>query len=280
MPERRHHQVPRRVGELVQEHDRPLAAVDDEARRRRARRPPRGRRRSPPRRPPPARMRGATAPRAVSSASCTSMIAAAAAPIPGRARAVRIHREPAQDRRRRGRSIDVVVIHTMEIAERDGAAEVCARWFQNPGVGGLGALLRRCRRRSSSACARRTSPGTLAAATRARSGSSSPASPGSGPSAGATPTAARSSSGRPRLTAEVCARHGIPVRRLRAADLVAGRRGVTGPRGRQRGVPQERPLGSRAPTFPWTRFLRLSARQRRRRARRRGLRRSRRARRA
>jgi N-acetyl-anhydromuramyl-L-alanine amidase AmpD len=31
-----------------------------------------------------------------------------------------------------GRAIDVVVIHTMEIAELEGAAESCARWFANP----------------------------------------------------------------------------------------------------------------------------------------------------
>ena len=31
-----------------------------------------------------------------------------------------------------------------------------------------------------------------------------------------------------RLTAEVCARRGIPIRRLRPADLVAGRSGITG----------------------------------------------------
>ena len=31
-----------------------------------------------------------------------------------------------------GRSIDVVVIHTMEISERADAAEICARWFQSP----------------------------------------------------------------------------------------------------------------------------------------------------
>ena len=31
-----------------------------------------------------------------------------------------------------GRAIGVVVIHTMEIAERAGAAEVCAQWFENP----------------------------------------------------------------------------------------------------------------------------------------------------
>ena len=31
-----------------------------------------------------------------------------------------------------GRVIDVVVIHTMEIAEHGGAAETCARWFASP----------------------------------------------------------------------------------------------------------------------------------------------------
>ena len=31
-----------------------------------------------------------------------------------------------------GRRITTVVIHTMEIAERDNAAEICARWFANP----------------------------------------------------------------------------------------------------------------------------------------------------
>jgi N-acetyl-anhydromuramyl-L-alanine amidase AmpD len=30
-----------------------------------------------------------------------------------------------------GRPIDVVVVHTMEIAERPDAAEICARWFQS-----------------------------------------------------------------------------------------------------------------------------------------------------
>ena len=31
-----------------------------------------------------------------------------------------------------GRVIRLVVIHAMEIPERDGAAALCARWFQNP----------------------------------------------------------------------------------------------------------------------------------------------------
>ena len=30
------------------------------------------------------------------------------------------------------RRIDVVVMHTMEIAERNDAAEICARWFATP----------------------------------------------------------------------------------------------------------------------------------------------------
>ena len=30
------------------------------------------------------------------------------------------------------RAIDVVVVHTMEIAERKDAAEICARWFRSP----------------------------------------------------------------------------------------------------------------------------------------------------
>ncbi|MBA2462023.1 MAG: N-acetylmuramoyl-L-alanine amidase [Actinobacteria bacterium] len=34
--------------------------------------------------------------------------------------------------RTEGRRIDLIVLHTMEAAERDGAAESCARWFQNP----------------------------------------------------------------------------------------------------------------------------------------------------
>ena len=32
----------------------------------------------------------------------------------------------------RTRAIDVVVMHTMEIAERKDAAEICARWFRSP----------------------------------------------------------------------------------------------------------------------------------------------------
>ncbi len=31
-----------------------------------------------------------------------------------------------------GRAIDVVVMHTMEVAERPGAADICARWFASP----------------------------------------------------------------------------------------------------------------------------------------------------
>jgi peptidoglycan hydrolase-like protein with peptidoglycan-binding domain len=36
--------------------------------------------------------------------------------------------------RTNGRQIDLIVIHTMEMDEKDDTAESCARWFQNPGA--------------------------------------------------------------------------------------------------------------------------------------------------
>ena len=122
---------PDEYGKLVEQHERPLAAVHDEAR--------------------VAELAGSLLaehapfgcagllhvceaprrPELFHSASCTSTILAAAAPTPGRARAVSVHREPASHPPT-GRAIGVVVIHTMEIAERAGAAEICARWFANP----------------------------------------------------------------------------------------------------------------------------------------------------
>ena len=58
------------------------------------------------------------------------------------------------------------------------------------------------------------------------------------------------------LTAEVCARHRVPVRRLRAADLIAGRRGITGHADVSRafGKSDHWDPGT---GFPWQRFVRL-----------------------
>ena len=94
-----------------------------------------------------------------------------------------------------------------------------------------------------------TSPGTRAAGTRTRSGSSSPASPASAPLDWSDAYSRAVLERAARLTAEVCARYGIPMRRLRAADLVAGPARRHGSRRRERGLPQERPLGS-GPRLP------------------------------
>ena len=164
--DRCHHQVPRGVRKLVQQHDRALATV--------------GRRgsRSPSSPAPPGRTRSRLGdsrllhvsetprrPELPHRALLSRMIARLRRRFPGGARAVRIHREPEQDRLRAGARIGVVVIHTMEIAERDGRR-------RDHALAGSRTPSPRCPpttasmpRRRSSACARTTSPGTLVAAT-------------------------------------------------------------------------------------------------------------------
>ena len=60
-----------------------------------------------------------------------------------------------------------------------------------------------------------------------------------------------------RLTAEVCARHGIPLRRLRASELVAGKRGITGHADVSAAF-RKSDHWDPGPDFPWTRLLRLA----------------------
>ena len=178
-----------------------------------------------------------------------------------------------------GRAIGVVVIHTMEIAERDGAAEVCARWFAEPGVGGLGALLRRCRHDDP---VRARGRHRLARAGRERELDRDRARRLRGPAVARLGRRlqprrrrARGRGSRPR-----CARgYGIPLRRLRAADLVAGRRGVTGHADVSAAF-RKSDHWDPGPDFPWARFLRLARGSDVVERAARGLRRSRRARRA
>ena len=82
-----------------------------------------------------------------------------------------------------------------------------------------------------------------------------------------------------RLTADVCARHGIPLRRLRAADLVAGKRGITGHADVSAAF-RKSDHWDPGPGLPVDAVPAPSAQQRRRRARHAGLTRPRRARRA
>jgi len=126
-----------------------------------------------------------------------------------------------------GRSIDVVVMHTMEIAERPDAALICARWFAAP-VSKVSAHY--CVDAKRVICCVREKD----VAWHARGGNADSigvelagfAHQTSKDWADAYSSAvlARAAT----LVADVCRRRRIPVRWLVAGDLVAGRRGITG----------------------------------------------------
>ena len=227
MPHRRDHQVPRRVRELVEQHDRALAAVDDEAR--------------------VAELaacllaedaafggagllnvcKSPGRPELPHSASCITYDRRGCG-ADSREGACRTHSSKARNRpRASGRAIGVVVIHTMEIPERAGAAETCARWFAN--------RLSRSRRTTASTptitiqCVREEDIAWHARGGNANSIGIELAGYAGQRALGWGDAYSRAVLDRAaRLTAGVCERHGIPIRRLRAADLVAGRRGITG----------------------------------------------------
>jgi len=127
----------------------------------------------------------------------------------------------------KGRAIDVVVMHTMEIAERKDAAEICARWFAT-----------RASRVSAHYCVDADSVVRCVResdiAWHARGGNTTSIGVELAGFACQTRTdwadtysnalLRRASS----LVADVCRRRAIPVRWLAADDLVAGRRGITG----------------------------------------------------
>jgi N-acetyl-anhydromuramyl-L-alanine amidase AmpD len=126
-----------------------------------------------------------------------------------------------------GRAIDVVVMHTMEIAERPDAAEICARWFKTE-VSRVSAhycvdadSVIQCVREKDIAWHARGGntnsigvemAGYAAQTTRDWKDRYSRA-------------VLERASG---LVADICRRRRIPVRWLVADDLVAGRRGLTG----------------------------------------------------
>jgi N-acetyl-anhydromuramyl-L-alanine amidase AmpD len=126
-----------------------------------------------------------------------------------------------------GRAIGVVVMHTMEIAERSDAAEICARWFRT-----------KVSQVSAHYCVDADSVIQCVVekniAWHARGGNTN--SIGVELAGFASQTArdwkdpysstvlARAST----LVADVCRRRRIPVRWLVADDLLAGRRGLTG----------------------------------------------------
>ena len=154
-----------------------------------------------------------------------------------------------------GRAITLVVIHTMEIAERAGAAQACATWFASP-VSEVSAHY--CvDAETTIQCVREED-----IAWHARGGNTG--SIGIELAGFAGQTAREWADGYSRavlvraagLTAEVCGRHAIPIRRLRAAGLVAGHRGITGHADVGTAF-RKSDHWDPGPTFPWGRFLEL-----------------------
>jgi N-acetyl-anhydromuramyl-L-alanine amidase AmpD len=156
--------------------------------------------------------------------------------------------------RGRGRRVDTVVIHTMEIPERDDAAMACAAWFADSSseVSAHYCVDRdrivQCVREEDVAWHARggntTSIGVELAGT-ARQGAEEWADPYS---AAVLRRAAV-------LVADLCRRHDVPVRRITADELRAGARGLTGH------VDVSLAFGKSdhwdpGPAFPWDVFLR------------------------
>ncbi len=126
-----------------------------------------------------------------------------------------------------GRTIDVVVIHTMEIAERPDAAAICARWFATP-VSKVSAhycvdaaTVIQCVREKDIAWHARGGNTASVGIELAGFARQSAAEWGDGYS---TAVLRRASA----LVGDLCTRRRIPVRWLQADDLVKGRRGITG----------------------------------------------------
>lgn len=129
--------------------------------------------------------------------------------------------------RRMGRKIDVVVIHTMEIAEREDAAAICARWFATEASQvsahycvDARTVIQCVREKDIAWHARGGNTASIGVelAGFARQG------PRDWRDDYSQAVLERASE----LVAEICRRRRIPVRWLAAPDLLAGRRGITG----------------------------------------------------
>lgn len=183
------------------------------------------------------------------------MLTLAAAPIPGGRVPYEFvespHKTSADDR-----AITIVVIHTMEIREHDGAAEACAAWFASP-VSEVSAhycvdadTTIQCVRDADIAWHARGGNANSIGIELAGFAAQGARDWNDAYSRAVIDRAAR-------LTAKVCARYGIPVRRVRASGLVAGRRGITGHADVSAAF-RKSDHWDPGPAFPWGAFLRLA----------------------
>jgi N-acetyl-anhydromuramyl-L-alanine amidase AmpD len=152
-----------------------------------------------------------------------------------------------------GRKIDLIVIHTMEIDEVAGAAEACAAWFARPDAEVSAHYcvdadsVVQCVLEEHIAWHARGGNATsigIELAGRAAQGNGGWEDPYSLALLGRAAA----------LTAEICARHGIPVRRLRAEGVRSGRRGITGHADVSEAF-RASDHWDPGPAFPWESFL-------------------------
>jgi N-acetyl-anhydromuramyl-L-alanine amidase AmpD len=154
-----------------------------------------------------------------------------------------------------GRTVDVVVVHTMEAPERPDTAEAVARWFARPDTEvsahycvDADSVVQCVREEDIAWHARGGNERSIGIELAGRAGQGA-AGWRDDYSVAVLELAAT-------VTADVCARHGIPVRWLRAAGLRAGLRGVTGHAEVSRAY-RRSDHWDPGPAFPVERFLAL-----------------------
>lgn len=154
-----------------------------------------------------------------------------------------------------GRRVDVVVVHTMEVAETAGAAEAVASWFADPSAQvsahycvDADSVVQCVREEDIAWHARGGNEHTIGVELAGRAGQG-PAGWDDAYSRAVLERAAR-------LVARILVRHGIPLRWLSSEDLRSGRRGITGHVAVSEAF-RRSDHWDPGPAFPVQRFLRL-----------------------
>lgn len=155
-----------------------------------------------------------------------------------------------------GRVVDLVVVHTMEAAERSDTAEAVARWFARPDTEvsahycvDADSIVQCVREQDIAWHARGANDNSI--------GIELAGYAGQGPKGWDDDYSWAVLERAAALTSEICARHGIPIRRLRAPQLLARRRGITGHVDTSEAFRRSTHWDP-GPAFPWRRFLRLT----------------------